>query len=207
MKKGAFGGCSKYAQPSLAAKRTGQKTARVVTSCAALAKGRVSAGTQAIGAQASSMKATSFFGSSVMVAASGSTARRTPRGTGSGKLVTKAMFERFTEKAIKVVMLAQEEVRTLFSFFPFVGVFLLCVILSSYFLSFFLLPCSLLFVPSLSLASSSFSLSFFSSLSLSLSRSGRRRNLLLSLPKQLTFEVSCFYLSLLLSFVCLFVCV
>jgi ATP-dependent Clp protease ATP-binding subunit ClpC len=30
-----------------------------------------------------------------------------------GKMVTKAMFERFTEKAIKVVMLAQEEARRL----------------------------------------------------------------------------------------------
>ena len=29
------------------------------------------------------------------------------------KMVTKAMFERFTEKAIKVVMLAQEEARRL----------------------------------------------------------------------------------------------
>lgn len=35
-----------------------------------------------------------------------------PRGRGS-RLVAKAMFERFTEKAIKVIMLAQEEARRL----------------------------------------------------------------------------------------------
>jgi ATP-dependent Clp protease ATP-binding subunit ClpC len=111
MKKAGFGGGSKYAPPALAAKRTGTASAqRAVTSCAAL-KTRANAGTL-IGA-ASSMKATSFFGSSVRVAGNSSTARRAPRGTGSGKVVTKAMFERFTEKAIKVVMLAQEEARRL----------------------------------------------------------------------------------------------
>jgi ATP-dependent Clp protease ATP-binding subunit ClpC len=111
MKKAGFGGGSKYAPPALAAKRTGTASAqRAVTSCAALAT-RANAGTL-IGA-ASSMKATTFFGSSVRVAGNSSTARRAPRGTGSGKVVTKAMFERFTEKAIKVVMLAQEEARRL----------------------------------------------------------------------------------------------
>ncbi len=44
----------------------------------------------------------------------GRTAGRTKRG-GNGRRVrvTKMMFERFTEKAIKVVMLAQEEARRL----------------------------------------------------------------------------------------------
>mmetsp|Transcript_16072 Transcript_16072/g.22178 ORF Transcript_16072/g.22178 Transcript_16072/m.22178 type:complete len:924 (+) Transcript_16072:126-2897(+) len=40
-------------------------------------------------------------------------ARRSGKCSGPKRLVTKAMFERFTEKAIKVVMLAQEEARRL----------------------------------------------------------------------------------------------
>ena len=37
--------------------------------------------------------------------------RSTGRAGRSGRLVVRSMFERFTEKAIKVVMLAQEEAR------------------------------------------------------------------------------------------------
>ncbi|QDZ18920.1 ATP-binding subunit ClpA of ATP-dependent Clp protease [Chloropicon primus] len=52
---------------------------------------------------------TGFFGASV---AAGAPAPSSGKGR-SGRVVTKAMFERFTEKAIKVVMLAQEEARRL----------------------------------------------------------------------------------------------
>eukprot|EP00879_Flechtneria_rotunda_P032621 GHRR01035867.1.p1 GENE.GHRR01035867.1~~GHRR01035867.1.p1 ORF type:complete len:179 (-),score=40.92 GHRR01035867.1:74-610(-) len=55
----------------------------------------------------------SFMGARVVrQAASVQMARRTA-GRGKRMLVVKAMFERFTEKAIKVVMLAQEEARRL----------------------------------------------------------------------------------------------
>ena len=53
-----------------------------------------------------------FFGNSLAVSAT-----TNPRRGRNGRVVTKAMFERFTEKAIKVVMLAQEEVRV----FPGLG--------------------------------------------------------------------------------------
>ena len=49
-------------------------------------------------------------GGSRGVAVAGPSSRRTGR---SSRLVVKSMFERFTEKAIKVVMLAQEEARRL----------------------------------------------------------------------------------------------
>merc|ERR1711968_400829 len=49
-----------------------------------------------------------FFGTSLAVSAT-----TNPRRGRNGRVVTKAMFERFTEKAIKVVMLAQEEARRL----------------------------------------------------------------------------------------------
>lgn len=39
--------------------------------------------------------------------------RASAKGVRTGRRVTKMMFERFTEKAIKVVMLAQEEARRL----------------------------------------------------------------------------------------------
>lgn len=62
-----------------------------------------------------SLSASGFLGQRVssgraMVAAAPSRSGRTGRG---GGLVVRAMFERFTEKAIKVVMLAQEEARRL----------------------------------------------------------------------------------------------
>lgn len=63
-------------------------------------------------ATSSVKKASAFFGNSLAVSAT-----TNPRRGRNGRVVTKAMFERFTEKAIKVVMLAQEEVRV----FPGLG--------------------------------------------------------------------------------------
>lgn len=54
----------------------------------------------------------SFMGQRVARAAPGMAPSRKVSGRGKG-LVVRAMFERFTEKAIKVVMLAQEEARRL----------------------------------------------------------------------------------------------
>ena len=62
--------------------------------------------------QANRKTSSGFFGTSLAVGTHTATSVRRSR---AGKVVTKAMFERFTEKAIKVVMLAQEEVRDNFS--------------------------------------------------------------------------------------------
>eukprot|EP00205_Picochlorum_sp_RCC944_P005809 CAMPEP_0182613474 /NCGR_PEP_ID=MMETSP1330-20130603/25658_1 /TAXON_ID=464278 /ORGANISM="Picochlorum sp., Strain RCC944" /LENGTH=918 /DNA_ID=CAMNT_0024833183 /DNA_START=124 /DNA_END=2878 /DNA_ORIENTATION=- len=60
--------------------------------------------------QANRKTSSGFFGTSLAVGTHTATSVRRSR---AGKVVTKAMFERFTEKAIKVVMLAQEEARRL----------------------------------------------------------------------------------------------
>mmetsp|Transcript_31393 Transcript_31393/g.67756 ORF Transcript_31393/g.67756 Transcript_31393/m.67756 type:complete len:923 (-) Transcript_31393:79-2847(-) len=94
---------------------------RVATTSACATKARASRAPAGLARSATSMNArvglsqgaakssSSFFGTTLAV---GSTAGQPARGR-AGRLVTKAMFERFTEKAIKVVMLAQEEARRL----------------------------------------------------------------------------------------------
>ena len=55
----------------------------------------------------------SFMGQRVNKLNAGMVISRRASGKGKSRLVVKSMFERFTEKAIKVVMLAQEEARRL----------------------------------------------------------------------------------------------